>query len=210
MSTLGECGDAAKSAGSPALLQEWAPVFKEIGLLNCLIFVSSHEGLADGIPTVAGLKYVVNCVRVWMLTNVAEAASMTGLEDVYANDADAAKVANRHASLAAMRYFHALAFKQKDHTAAAALATSSLGDTEARQDAEARRQKANAPTLAAAMREDVYSIYNIKVPPRGAAMRRSTCRPRRALHASSSPQCPSSRARATGAPALLARMGRTS
>ena len=64
-----------------------------------------------------------------------------------------------------MRYFHALAYKQKDHTATAALVTSSLGDTQARKDTEARNAKANAPALATAMRDEVLNIYNLKVPP---------------------------------------------
>ena len=165
MSSLGECGVAAKSAGAPALLQEWAPIFDKVDLANCLTFCSSHEGLSETPPSASGLKTAVNTLRIWMVANAAEAAGMTALEDPYSVDADAAKTAARSRALAAMRYFHALAYKQKDHTATAALATSSLGDSQARKDTEARNAKANAPALATAMRDEVLSIYNLKVPP---------------------------------------------
>ena len=48
---------------------------------------------------------------------------------------------------------------------ARAVLTSSLGDTQARKDTEARNAKANAPALATAMRDEVLNIYNLKVPP---------------------------------------------
>ena len=165
MSTLGECGTAAQSAGAPALLREWSQVFDQVNLTNCLVFCSSHEGLAEQTPTLAGLKFAVNIIRAWAQVNPLAAAGMTALEDPYDTSTDAEKTAHRGQALAAMRYFHALAFKQKDHTAAAALVNSSLGDAEARKEIEARNARANAPVLASAMRGQVYETYNTQVPP---------------------------------------------
>ena len=110
MSSLGECGVAAKSAGAPALLQEWAPIFDKVDLANCLTFCSSHEGLSETPPSASGLKTAVNTLRIWMVANAAEAAGMTALEDPYSVDADAAKTAARSRAMAAMHYFHALAY----------------------------------------------------------------------------------------------------
>jgi len=150
-----EIEQLCESDGTPDLVKEWGPVFVRLGITNSVMFVSQHEGLGQEQPTAPGITSMLITLRTAI---AAYYASLTPLVDAAANTPGEGEMRGRQR--AGMVYLHMLCYLQRPHCIAKQLASSGLGDVDARQEAEARKRKENASKLAAEMRDQTVLLYN--------------------------------------------------
>lgn len=148
-----------EAEGNPPLLQEWGAPLRTMGVMNSVGFLSQHEGLRTEVPTAEGVTSMLISLRAIIgaqfqsLTQLIDAGSDAGA------DSPAAGVLRAQAR-AAMVMLHMLAVQQKTHCVNDQLASTGLGDSEARLEAESRRKKENASRAAATMRDAMTAVYN--------------------------------------------------
>ena len=158
-STKAEIERLCEAEGNPPLLQEWGAPLRTLGVMNSVGFLSQHEGLRTEVPTAEGVISILISLRAIIgaqfpsLTQLIDAGSDAGADTPEAGTL-------RAQARASMVMLHMLAVQQKTHCVNDQLASTGLGDSEARLEAESRRKKENASRAAATMRDAMTAAYN--------------------------------------------------
>ena len=167
-------------AAGPARLKEWGAIFvNEMGVEDSVMFLATHKGLGVDPPTEDAITTLLISMR--SIITAAAYPGLTLLEDPNLSTGTPEEKRNRATARAAMTFLHTLAYGQKPHCVQKTLALSGLGDTNAREEAEARNKKEKAGALASEMRKETAARYHMSFDPRNAPKPEVYVRVREAL-----------------------------